>query len=147
MFNWKLLSCIQFCPCVYEILCQEWQKSQIDSQTDTWRDQGSISQWFFLHYSNLMAIWFWCDCTVGYDISTKFWTCHDSTAAMCKILHQSLHYNLDESGGKFPLIFNYNGKCSWHGAQSGRYTHTHMHTHTKHCYGSSHFIAEKKHNA
>ena len=67
---------------------------------------------FFHHNSNLMENLFQYKYILGYHIAMKFCTWHDSTAVMsCALIsEQSLHFNLDESGIKLPMIVYHNEK-------------------------------------
>ena len=49
---------------------------------------GPISRTIFHRNSNSMGNWFYCNFIAGYDIATKFFTCHDSTAVVpCTKFH------------------------------------------------------------
>ena len=66
------------------------------------------NEWALSHHLNIV----WCNSMAWHHITTKLFTCHDSTTAVpkWKISWQSLHYNLDVRRIKFPSSLIYDGK-------------------------------------
>ena len=85
-----------------------------------WSDMGSAScnliqepipLMFFTHNSNLMANPFRHNFILGYQITTNFCTCHNSTAVVtcAKFCCDYFNTYLDESEMNFPMNLNHYG--------------------------------------